>query len=63
MMNLLNEVLTASEAARLWSLDESTIKRACQQGRFERDEYRHAGRVWLVLRSAVERLYGERDTN
>lgn len=58
MNDCINQVLTATEASRLWGLDESTVKRACQHGRFESHEYRSSGTVWLVLRSAVERLYG-----
>ena len=59
MADAIHEVLTATEASRLWGLDDSTIKRACQHGRFDPHEYRNSGTVWLVLRSAVERLYGE----
>jgi len=60
----LQDVLTASEAAQIYGLDESTLRRACtgQKGyppRFNEGEYRKAGRVWLITREAMERVYGK----
>lgn len=57
-MNL-TDILTASEAARLWQLDESTVKKACQQGRFTEDEARKSGGTWMVTRAGMERVYGK----
>ena len=57
MMQIKN-VITTTEAARLWRLDPSTVKKACQQGRFAREEHRKSGRDWLVTRGGMERLYG-----
>jgi hypothetical protein len=57
-MNLTN-IFTASEAARLWQLDESTVKKACQQGRFTEDEARKSGGTWMVTRAGMERVYGK----
>jgi excisionase family DNA binding protein len=51
----LNEVLTAAEAAALWGLDDSTVKKACQKGRIEA---RKSGRVWLITRTDMEKVYG-----
>ena len=59
MSEALNEVLTASEAATLWGLDASTVKRACQQGRIEA---RKSGKVWLVTFVEMERVYGPQPT-
>ena len=63
MPNLSN-VLTITEAAELYQLDESTLKKACtgQKGyppRFKENEYRKAGKVWLITREGMERLYGK----
>lgn len=55
MSEVLNEVLTAAEAASLWRLDDSTVKRACQQ---ERIKARKSGRIWLVTRRDMEEVYG-----
>lgn len=52
--------MTAVEAAEQWGFEESTVKRACQQGRFHPWEARKSGRVWLVTTAGMERLYGPR---
>ena len=57
-MSKLEEVFTATEAAELWGLDASTVKRSCWQGRFKQHEARKAGGTWLVTRAGMERLYG-----
>jgi hypothetical protein len=54
----LNDIFSAAEAARLWGLEETTVKKACQAGRFLPDEYVKKGRDWLVTREGMERLYG-----
>lgn len=55
-MNILDEVLTATEAAELYKLDLTTVKKACQQGRIE---CRKAKGTWLVTRQAMEEKYGK----
>lgn len=62
-MSEIDNVLTVPEAAELWGLDPSTIKRACtgQKGYpplFRPGEARKAKGVWLVTRLAMERVYG-----
>ena len=57
-LTTLEDVITVSEAARQWNLEDSTIKKRCESGRFEPGEYRKADRNWLILRSAMERVYG-----
>jgi hypothetical protein len=57
-MEIFNKVLTASEAAELWGLDPSTVKRACQQGRFTASEARKSGGTWLVTVEGMKRVYG-----
>ena len=61
----LEDVLTASEAANLYGMDESTLRRACsgQKGyppRFHDGEFRKSGRVWLITRGAMDRVYGRK---
>lgn len=63
----LEDVLTASEAADIYGLSESTLRRAClgQKGyppRFQEGEFRKSGRVWLITRQAMERVYGKSAT-
>ena len=58
MSGPIDQILSAAEAARLWELDETTIKKACQNGRFQPDEYGKKGRDWLVTYMGMHRLYG-----
>lgn len=59
-INLLDQVLTSSEACALWNMNESTLRRAFtnQDKRFFSDDYRKSGKVWIVKRTAMERVYG-----
>lgn len=62
-MNI-NDVLTTIEAAKMWNLEESTVKRACQRGVFTSEEARKEvngprGR-WIVTVSGMERVYGKK---
>lgn len=62
-MNI-DDVLTTIEAARIWKLEESTVKRACQRGVFTSEEARKEengprGR-WLVTTDGMKRIYGKR---
>ena len=49
-------VLTATEAARLWELSDSTIRRACLEGRLN---CRKSGATWLVDKDEMYRVYGD----
>ena len=66
-MNPLNEVLTLNEAKSLWGLGTSTLRRLIydvergKSTRLKPDEYRKAGREWLILKSAMIRLYGPKE--
>lgn len=55
----MDEWITAAEAARRWSLNDSTVRHAIRDGRIKPDECRKSGGVWLVKASAIERLYGK----
>lgn len=57
--NVLNEVLTLAEAAQMWKKDTSTLRNAIRFGKFKPDEIKKSGNVWLIKKSAMERVYGE----
>lgn len=53
-------IYTTTEAALIWGLNESTVRKAIQKGKFKLGfEYRKAGRVTLITKEAMERVYGE----
>lgn len=61
----LNDVLTTAEAAQLYGLNDATLRMACggQKGLppiFTTEECRKSGRTWLILKSAMERVYGKK---
>lgn len=56
----LNSVFTAQEAAALWNITEGAIRKAMSSKRLIIGvDYRKAGRITLVSKEAMERLYGE----
>lgn len=56
----LYNVFNTTEAAILWGKDESTIRKAIQNGKFEQwSDYRKSGRITLITRRAMERVYGK----
>lgn len=55
----LNSVMTLSEAAKKWGLaNGSTIRKAIERGKFENNEIKQAGDVWITTYSAMERVFG-----
>lgn len=61
----LDNVYTISEASDLWEIPHMTLKSACagQRGcapRFKPWEMRKSGRVYLVTKTGMERLYGKK---
>jgi len=57
---ILEQVFTATEAAQLWGLDASTVKRACQKGRLE---CRKSAGTWLVTKESMKKAYGDQKEN
>lgn len=58
--SILNEVFTFSEAARLWGIDSSTLRKAVENGRLKEGvDYRKSGGVLMVTKEAMLREYGE----
>ena len=64
-MDALAEVMTAAEAAGMWGKDPYTVQQACSgykkaPPRFAATEARKAGRIWLVTRAGMNRVFGPR---
>ena len=64
MSNVLNEVLTASEAAQLWNLAPITVRQACTgyakaAARFTATEARKSGKTWLISVEGMKRVFGD----
>lgn len=57
--NALSEVLTFSEVGELWGIDPSALRhRVTSEKLVEGVDFRKSGKVWLIARNAMERLYG-----
>lgn len=57
--NELSSVMTLSEAAKKWGLSNgSTIRKAIERGKFEANEVKQAGDVWITTYAAMERVFG-----
>ena len=57
--NNLNSVMTLTEAAKKWGLaNGSTIRKAIERGKFEQEEIKQSGDVWITTYSAMERVFG-----
>lgn len=61
---LLQEILTATEAAEIWGLGTNTVRQACSgyskaPPRFTTEECRQSGRTWLITKEGMYRLFGE----
>ena len=56
----INNVMTVSEAAEKWGITEGAIRKAIKSRKFIPGiDYRKAGRITLICREAMERVYGE----
>lgn len=56
-----NSVMTAKEAADLWGKDDSNLRKALRHsGKFiEGIDYRLSGKIILVTKEAMHRVYGD----
>lgn len=57
-------VFTTTEAAKIWNRDSGTVRNAAggaghMSARMGEGERRKSGRIWLVTRDAMERLFGQ----
>lgn len=59
---MINEVLTFAEAAELWGLSMGTLRMRLSKGYMgdliEGVDYRKSGKVWLITKDAMVKLYG-----
>lgn len=62
MHNCLNNVLTLQEAAALYGVASSTLRNAIRKGLFKEEEIKKSGSTWIVLKKAMDRLYGQKET-
>lgn len=58
--NPLDEVMAFSEASEIWGLGESTLRTAVRTDKLiEGVDYRKSGKVWLITKEAMKRVYGD----
>ena len=56
----INNIMTVSEAAETWEITEGAIRKAIKSNKFIPSiDYRKAGRITLICRDAMIRVYGE----
>lgn len=56
----LNDVMTFSEASEKWGLGESTLRSVIRTNKLiEGVDYRKSGKVWLITKEAMQRLYDD----
>lgn len=57
--HILTQVFTFAEASELWNIDSSTLRhRVTSEKLIEGLDYKKSGKVWLITKGAMERLYG-----
>lgn len=57
--NELDFVMTLSEAAKKWGLSNgATIRKAIERGKFDKNEIKQSGDVWITTYSAMEKVFG-----
>ncbi|MCR5560063.1 MAG: hypothetical protein K6F62_06925 [Schwartzia sp.] len=62
--DILQSVMTPTEAAERWGLADVTVRQACSgykkaAPRFTEDETRQSGRTWLITIDGMRRVFGE----
>ena len=65
MGNVLDKVLTATEAAQLWNMAPITVRQACTgyskaPAKFTSAEARKSGNTWLISVEGMKRVFGSR---
>ena len=62
----LEDVMTTQEAAERWNVTADSLKQNCRgrvKNGFLEGEFRKSGKMWLVTRQGMERLYGNLTAN
>lgn len=60
----LDDVMTTQEAAERWNVTADALKQNCRgrvKNGFKESEFRKSGKMWLVTRQGMERLYGKEE--
>lgn len=53
-------LLSFKEAAQLWGLDDSTLRKAVSSGKIiENTDAKKFGKQWLITVEAMERIFGK----
>ena len=59
MKNYFDNLLSLSEAAGIWNIDDSVIRHAISSGKFEIDvDVKKFGKQWVITRQAMARIFG-----
>lgn len=60
-MNQFDGLLSFKEATDIWGLNESTLRKAVQYGKFLVGmDVKKFGKQWIVTTDAMERVYGKK---
>ena len=62
----LEDVMTTQEAAERWNVTADSLKQNCRgrvKNGFKEGEFKKSGKMWLVTRQGMERLYGKEKIN
>ena len=58
----LDDIMTTQEAAERWNVTADSLKQNCRRrvkNGFKEGEFKKSGKMWLVTRQGMERLYGK----
>lgn len=58
----LDDIMTTQEAAERWNVTADSLKQNCSgrvKNGFKEGEFKKSGKMWLVTRQGMERLYGK----
>ena len=62
----LDDIMTTQEAAERWNVTADSLKQNCRgrvKNGFLEGEFKKSGKMWLVTRQGMERLYGKEKIN
>lgn len=60
-MNPFDSLMSFKEAADLWGIDDSTLRKAVTSGKIiEGKDAKKFGKQWIITTEAMERIFGRR---
>lgn len=62
----LDDIMTTQEAAERWNVTADSLKQNCRgrvKNGFKEGEFKKSGKMWLVTRQGMERVYGKEKIN